>query len=77
VFHVHAILEGPLSEELSARTLAVLESSPPALVVISKKFATEQALNHPVYRWISSRYGPLTSVTQASSFIILAPIANP
>jgi hypothetical protein len=65
-FWLQGYLRGPMTNKVTARVLANLETQKPPLAVICE-WRSQSETNHPVFRYLSTQYAALTT-TNVSSF---------
>jgi hypothetical protein len=56
VYHAISLYQGPLANQLTERTLKVLQADPPALIVLSDTFINSENSSHQILLWIRSNY---------------------
>jgi hypothetical protein len=71
VFTFYAMLAGPMVTELTNRTLADLQRTPPDLLVIYKPSYNQTQNEHPVIKWVASRYDPVPETMNQGNYALL------
>jgi hypothetical protein len=68
--YIDWLLRGPVAQELTDKTLAVLVAQPPEFVVISRSFVNAKGRDNLVWRWLEAHYKDVRQFAVAPDLLV-------